>query len=58
MASVEQQIKHKSLALLDVQGWPLKRTLEVVRHSEKYVFRALTEFLHIMRMELKSRLQK
>jgi hypothetical protein len=56
LASVGQQLQQKSLAVLRVQGWPLKRTLLVVRHADKYVFRALAEFLEVMRTEMKSRL--
>ena len=58
LASVEEQLRQKSLALLPVQGWPLKRTMPVVRHAEKYVFRALAAFLEAMRLELKSRLEE
>ena len=56
LASVEEQVREKSLAVLPVQGWPLKRTMLVVHHQEKYLFRALREFREVMRVELKSRL--
>jgi DNA-binding transcriptional LysR family regulator len=49
LRTVRQHLKRKSLAMLAVQGWPLKRTLAVVRHSAKYVFRALAEFLEVLR---------
>jgi DNA-binding transcriptional LysR family regulator len=58
LASVAQQLKRNTLAALQVQGWPLQRTFVVVRHEEKYVFRALTVFLEVMRTEMQSRLEK
>jgi hypothetical protein len=56
LSSVRPQLQQKSLALLRVQGWPLARTLFVVRHEEKYVFRALAEFLSILRGQMQARI--
>jgi hypothetical protein len=56
LASVREELKQNRLALLEVKGWPLKRSLLVVRHAQKYVFRGLAEFLDVMRAELRPRL--
>lgn len=49
---VMSQLRQGSLVRLDVQGWPLRRDLLVVRHTDKYVFRALAAFLQTVTAEL------
>lgn len=56
LAAVEKQLQEKRLVCLQVQGWPLRRDLLVVQHRDKYVFRALAQFLEVMRTAMKTRI--
>jgi hypothetical protein len=53
-AAVGDELKKKTLAVVRVQGWPLERHYLVVRHVEKFMFRAMTEFLAVLRAEVES----
>ncbi len=57
LATVQPQLQQKRLVRLPVQGWPLHRDMLVVRHADKYVFRALAAFLEALRAEMADRLR-
>jgi DNA-binding transcriptional LysR family regulator len=44
-AVIEADLTDGRIAQIQVEGWPLRRTLPVVRHAQKYVSRAMSRFL-------------
>ena len=42
---VSEDLEEIRLALIPVEGWPLKRKLHVIHHSRKYVSRPIATFL-------------
>jgi DNA-binding transcriptional LysR family regulator len=49
-ASVTFELGQKRLAIMRTKGWPLRRTMPVVHHQQKYLSKALMALLS----ELKS----
>ena len=52
--SVAPDIERKRLAVLQVRGWPLQRTLPVVHHRHKYLSKALVAFLDELKLHVKT----
>ncbi len=52
--SVAADLEQKRLCLIRVQGWPVRRNMPVVHHSQKYVSRSLVTFLNEMQSYLEA----
>ncbi|MBP89277.1 MAG: hypothetical protein CMJ64_21600 [Planctomycetaceae bacterium] len=53
-ASVELELEQKRLAVVRVKGWPLRRTMTVVHHRQKYRSKALIAFLDELKSQAKT----